>query len=251
MERMEEARISSVESRRRRQKQHDQQVRPVIERLAKKGLGLGSIANNLNTMGIPAPRGGKWHGVQVSRVMVRLSLDTMQPTANSSWSHVCSVVVVVVLMIAVSMFGSKSPFDLAEESNDLLAIFTNNPTQTKKVAALEAVRENPDASFAGFFNLAKKLYNLTAIVTDNSTKTEEVAALEAARETVVAGIEALEAKGYCGGGGCRRRSRGQGFRGGDRRGNRGPRKHWRGSRRGCEDSQQRRIRRDPNRALCG
>ncbi|MBV9863385.1 MAG: recombinase family protein [Alphaproteobacteria bacterium] len=47
-------------------------VRPIVERIQAAGTtGLTAIAEELNRRGIPAPRGGKWRGSAVRRLLAR------------------------------------------------------------------------------------------------------------------------------------------------------------------------------------
>jgi len=44
---------------------------PQIQMMRDRGMGLESIANSLNRMGVPTRRGGKWHGMSVKRILAR------------------------------------------------------------------------------------------------------------------------------------------------------------------------------------
>ena len=42
-----------------------------IKELRAKGYALESVADALNEIGVPAPRGGRWHGMTVQRIEAR------------------------------------------------------------------------------------------------------------------------------------------------------------------------------------
>jgi hypothetical protein len=49
-------------------------LRPHIERCIEAGTSSSAIAADLNALGIPAPNGGRWFPMQVSRARQRLGI---------------------------------------------------------------------------------------------------------------------------------------------------------------------------------
>jgi DNA invertase Pin-like site-specific DNA recombinase len=63
----------NIEQRRRQADAHASKLGDVILGLCERGLSQRAIVEQLNTMGVAAPRGGRWHLPTLQRVMARVS----------------------------------------------------------------------------------------------------------------------------------------------------------------------------------